>query len=77
MHKHAQVREEIADCSEKAYASIKAPDLQGLLMFGSAKELSEFAEQSGWAIDGATVTFAKMDDDAAFADRFLGGEPPV
>ena len=69
MHKHAQVREEIADCSEKAYASIKAPDLQGLLMFGSAKELSEFAEQRGWAIDGATVTFAKMDDDASAASK--------
>ena len=39
------VREEIADCSEKAYASIKAADLQGLLMFTSAKELSEFGHE--------------------------------
>ena len=57
------VREEIADCSEKAYASIGAADLQGLLMFASAKELADFAEQRGWSVDGATVTFAKMDDE--------------
>ena len=57
------VREEIADCSEKAYASIKAADLQGLLMFTSAKELSEFAEQRGWSVEGQTVTFSKMEDE--------------
>jgi len=57
------VRDEIADCSEKAYASIKAADLQGLLMFTSAKELADFAEQRGWSVDGQNVTFAKMDDE--------------
>jgi len=58
------VRDEIADCSEKAYASIKAADLQGLLMFSSAKELSDFAEQRGWSVDGSVVTFSKMEDEA-------------
>merc|ERR1719231_1530595 len=57
------LRDEIADCSEKAYASIKAADLQGLLMFSSAKELSEFAEQRGWSVDGSVVTFSKMEDE--------------
>jgi len=58
------VREEIADCSEKAYATINASDLQGLLMFASPQELADFAEQRGWSIDGSTVTFSKMEDEA-------------
>merc|ERR1719231_858532 len=58
------VREEIADCSEKAYASIKAADLQGLLMFSSPKELSDFAEQRGWSVEGSVVSFSKMEDEA-------------
>ena len=48
------VREEIAECSEKAYTSIATADLQGLLMLGSAKELQEFAEGRGWTVEGAT-----------------------
>eukprot|EP00966_Prymnesium_polylepis_P030433 707552-Prymnesium_polylepis.1 len=38
------VREEIAECSEKAYATIGAADLQSLLMLGSADELGEYAD---------------------------------
>ena len=57
------VREEIADCSEKAYSSISAADLQGLLMLSSKQELVEFAETRGWDIGGTTVTFAKMEEE--------------
>jgi len=57
------VRDEIADCSEKAYASIKTTDLQGLLMFSAPKELSDFADSRGWSIVGQTVTFSKMEDE--------------
>ena len=38
------VREEIAECSEKAYGSIAARDLQSLLMLSSEAELGEYAE---------------------------------
>lgn len=38
------VREEIAECSEKAYGSIAASDLQSLLMLSTADELVEYAE---------------------------------
>jgi len=58
------VREEIADCSEKAYASIGAADLQSLLMLASAKELAEFADTRGWSVEGTTVTFSKMETEA-------------
>merc|ERR1719231_814649 len=57
------VREEIADCSEKAYASISAAELQKLLMLDSKAELAEFAEARGWDIEGANVTFAKMEEE--------------
>ena len=42
------VRDEIAECSEKAYTSIKLADLQALLMLGSEAELREFAETVPW-----------------------------
>ena len=38
------VREEIAECSEKAYHDIAAADLQSLLMLSSEAELVEYAE---------------------------------
>lgn len=43
------VREEIAECSEKAYSSIAANDLQSLLMLSSLAELNEYAENVRWA----------------------------
>ena len=51
------VRDEIAECSEKAYDSIALADLQTLLMLGSEAELREFAETRGWALQAGTVTF--------------------
>ncbi|KAL3897493.1 MAG: hypothetical protein SGPRY_013042, partial [Prymnesium sp.] len=38
------VREEIAECSEKAYANIAATDLQSLLMLSTVAELNQYAE---------------------------------
>ena len=40
------VREEIAECSEKAYSSIAAADLQSLLMLASEAELGNYAENA-------------------------------
>mmetsp|Transcript_53190 Transcript_53190/g.105776 ORF Transcript_53190/g.105776 Transcript_53190/m.105776 type:complete len:273 (-) Transcript_53190:265-1083(-) len=57
------VRDEIAECSAKAYTTISAADLQGLLMISSHAELLEFIEQRGWHIDGSTVSFASMDEE--------------
>ena len=58
-----KVRDEIAECSAKAYTTISAADLQGLLMISSHAELLEFIEQRGWHIDGSTVSFASMDEE--------------
>jgi len=56
------VREEIAECSEKAYATIGAADLQSLLMLGSADELGEYADNRGWTISNGTVSFGKQEE---------------
>jgi len=59
------VRDEIADCSERAYLSIEASALQGLLLMKSPAELAEFAEARGWSVEGGSVTFAKMEEESA------------
>lgn len=41
----ATVRDEIASCSERAYASITLGDAQKLMMFKSAKEAGDYAAQ--------------------------------
>mmetsp|Transcript_4142 Transcript_4142/g.6915 ORF Transcript_4142/g.6915 Transcript_4142/m.6915 type:complete len:273 (-) Transcript_4142:203-1021(-) len=51
------VREEIAECSEKAYSDISASELQNLLMLGSEADLSDYADQRGWTIVDGIVTF--------------------
>jgi len=56
------VREEIAECSEKAYNSISAANLQSLLMLASEAELGEYADNRGWQISGGTVNFGKQDE---------------
>jgi hypothetical protein len=42
-----QVRDEIASCSERAYASLTLADAQRLMMFASAKEAAAYAQQVG------------------------------
>ena len=57
------VREEIAECSEKAYTSIAASELQSMLMLTSGEALIEFVEQRGWRLDGKTVAFSKAEEE--------------
>jgi 26S proteasome regulatory subunit N12 len=56
------VREEIAECSEKAYASIATGELQSLLMLQSEGDLQEYAESRGWTLKDGTATFGVTDD---------------
>jgi hypothetical protein len=41
------VRDEVASCSERAYASLPLGDAQRLMMFGSAQEAAAYAKQVG------------------------------
>lgn len=54
------VREEIAECSEKAYATMAASELQSLLMLTTEETFVEFVEQRGWSLAAGTVTFAQL-----------------
>ena len=51
------VRDEIASCCEKAYDSLTAADVQKLLALASDAEVTEYAAQVGWKVEGGVVTF--------------------
>ena len=51
------VRDEIADCSEKAYPSALASEMQRLLMLNSAEEFAEYAAGRGWKVADGRVAF--------------------
>lgn len=55
------VRDEIADCSEKAYETLTAEDASKLLMISSAAELSDYSAKHGWDIKDGRVVFGKDD----------------
>ena len=61
------VREEIAECSEKAYDNIVAGDLQTLLMLSSSADLNEYAAQRKWSVSAGDVRFGKGDAETLFA----------
>merc|ERR1712087_775407 len=56
------VREEIADCCEKAYPSIAEAELQNLLMLEELDALREYAGERGWVIEGGMVSFGSGDE---------------
>lgn len=51
------VRDEIASCCEKAYDSLTAADVQKSLALASDAEVTEYAAQVGWKVEGGVVTF--------------------
>jgi len=50
------VRDEIAECSEKAYKSLPLKDAQKILFLASTQELIEYAQKRNWEI-GETLVF--------------------
>lgn len=55
------VRNEIADCSERAFNSLPVSEAIKLLQVGDVKQLQQYAEkeQRDWTIKGDTVVFGK------------------
>jgi len=51
------VRDEIASCSERAYKQLSVSEAQKLMLFSSAKEALQYAEERGWKVDGNMVYF--------------------
>ena len=49
-------REEIAECSERAYSSLSTSDAKKLMMFGSDQEALSYAQE----VSAATVTLPRL-----------------
>lgn len=56
------VRDEVASCSECAYASLTLADAQALLMLGSQAEAEAYAKQRGWEVAAGRITFKPAAD---------------
>lgn len=68
------VREEIADCSEKAYASLAADSALRMLSLTSDAKLEEFCALRGWRIEGGVIYFASRDAAIAAIDQIPSSE---
>lgn len=57
-------REEIADCSEKAYNSLKLEAVQKLLLFKTMEETKAYIAKRNWKVQNGEVIFEKEDHTA-------------
>lgn len=55
------VREEIADCSQKAYTSLAADSAMRMMSIASEEELQEFCEGRKWRLEGGFIYFSAKD----------------
>eukprot|EP01083_Nonionella_stella_P075088 203918_1 len=55
------VRTKIADCAEKAYASLTVAHVTKLLSLKSAKETQKFGKERSWRLNGDIFSFAEED----------------
>mmetsp|Transcript_19628 Transcript_19628/g.65966 ORF Transcript_19628/g.65966 Transcript_19628/m.65966 type:complete len:268 (+) Transcript_19628:53-856(+) len=51
------VREEIANCAEKAYGSMSLEHARETLMLGSTQELEAYAKEREWRVEGGMISF--------------------
>ena len=51
------IRSEIADCSEKAYASLPISNAKNLLFLDSEGAVVEFAQDRGWILKDGRIHF--------------------
>jgi 26S proteasome regulatory subunit N12 len=53
------IRDEIAECSEKAFTHLPLPETQRLLQIPDTMSLNEYINKRGWAVYGDGVVFQK------------------
>ena len=65
------VRDEIADCCERAYEQLDLTDAQKMLMCESPEQLAEYIAvrdtERGWSVHGSTLTFDSLGGDSSSA----------
>ena len=54
------VRDEVASCSEAAYASLSVAEAVKMLKFSAESELAEYGAGRGWKIESGRVVFLKV-----------------
>ncbi|KAK9829073.1 hypothetical protein WJX72_003760 [[Myrmecia] bisecta] len=59
------VRDEIAGCSERAYAHLALPDAKKLMLFDSDQQALQYAQERGWAVKDGKVFFQMQEDKQA------------
>lgn len=63
------VREEIASCSQRAYAELSTEVACKLLSLSSEAELASFCEERGWIVDNANIRFSDAADHKPSMDQ--------
>lgn len=56
------MRQEIANCSERAYGSLSVEAAQRILSLASPEEVVDFCELRKWKVEKGVIYFAEMDE---------------
>ncbi|KAI5298713.1 alpha-tubulin [Ascosphaera pollenicola] len=68
------IRNEIADCSEKAYPSLPISNAKNLLFLDSEGAVIEFSKSRGWILKDGRIYFPQPQDEATQAAQALSTE---
>ncbi|KAI5309168.1 regulatory particle non-ATPase [Ascosphaera atra] len=71
------IRNEIADCSEKAYPSLPIFNAKNLLFLDSEGAVSEFARARGWELRDGRIYFPEIGDESEQAAQAAPSEKTV
>jgi len=55
------IRDEVADCSERAFRNLPASEMQKLLQLNEAKKFQEYIKERSWDVSGNTIVFHKVE----------------
>jgi len=53
------IRDEVADCSDRAFRSLPVSDMQKLLQLSDARKFQDYIHERKWELNGNNIVFAK------------------
>ena len=71
------VRDEVASCSEAAYASLPAGEAAKVLRLNNESELAAYGGPRGWKLEGGRVWFPKTEKEGVNGEEANGGAAPA
>jgi 26S proteasome regulatory subunit N12 len=63
------IRDEIASCSEKAYASVPVSNAKNLFFLDSEGAVVNFAQQREWIVKDGRIYFPQQDQDLLTSEK--------